>query len=324
MSPRRTSKARKPKGRSSRKPVACDDKAWMRWGAIVSVVRKHRGSDVQLGCLQNLVRTLTGEHVPTSVLKDDLRFLAPLVTIWEDFVSPTKGFIDALRDAGIGITVSKDTYYAARQATSPLAKRAVAMHIHKNILTPLDTVLLDAGSACEALAAQMAHGGKGHFTVITNNMRAISKFMYNPSIRVHVTGGRYVLDDESLIGARAKLALANFFVRTAIVGVSGITSTHVYCHGIEGEEELKKEFWQMPAETLVVPATLGKFAGSDACRFGELCKAVPKASGPREAAASLDDLARGAVEQVRQEKHEEVLRASWVPVEFQPPPFRAR
>ena len=38
-----------------------------------------------------------------------------------------------------------------------------------------------------------------------------------------------------------------------------------------GEEEIKRAYWQIPADLLVVPANLAKFGGRDASCFGELC-----------------------------------------------------
>ncbi|HOZ46395.1 MAG TPA: hypothetical protein PLO37_14850 [Candidatus Hydrogenedentes bacterium] len=269
---------------------------WIRWGAILQVMEEH-GDGMLIECLLRRVKSLTGECVRREQLEEDFRFLLPMIARRDD-----KVYLSG-RTSG--------TYYAARKATSYEGKLAVAMHVHNNLLSKLDSVFLDAGSACEAIAWEMAQGDKGHFTVITNNMAAINAFVTNPSIRLHLTGGCYIKDDESLIGERAERTLQGFFVRYAIVGLSGITAHHIYCHGIEGEENLKKTIWAAPAGTLIVPATLDKFSGMDACCFGELFREGDGESGSSGSFSdpeSLDDGACARVEEVRQEEHERLVQ----------------
>lgn len=300
-----------------------DRNAWKRWGAILKIVREHNGDPVKLDCLSRMVTDLTKEKPDRSVLIEDLKFLSPILSVQTGSVYPSRDFIDALEEVQVPVKAPVETYFKARRSTSRQAKRAVAIHIHRKILNRLDAVLLDAGSGCEAIAREMANGNKGHFTVITNNMRAIRAFMTNRSIRVHATGGYYMVEDESFIGARAKLALQNFHVKVLIVGVSGIAGSYVYCHGIEGEEELKKAIWVMPADVLVIPATLEKFAGRDACCFGELRKEIATAAGAREERSSLDWSAAEAVEKERQRGYAQAVDQVQVPGDFKPPRFTA-
>lgn len=260
--------------------------SWKRWGAVIDVIYRHRGEGAFVKCIIREVRDMVGP-VKVDALEEDLELLAPLVVRRRDKVYLTGQLAD--------------TFYGARKAESCQAKKAVAMYVHKHLLQKLDSVLVDAGSACEAIAWEMAKGEKGHFTVLTNNMAAIHAFVTNPSIRLHLTGGYYVIDDESLIGERAVRALDGFFVKYSIIGVSGITPDHVFCHGIEGEEKVKKAIWSMPAEVLVIPATLEKFSGMDACCFGRLEQEASK-QRHTNSPTDIDSIAVDAIEKTRQQE----------------------
>src|SRR5262245_43388307 len=130
-------------------------------------------------------------------------------------------------------------FIEARKLIDRRAKKIVAMHIHQRILKPLSAIFLDAGSACEAIAIEMANDDK-HFTVMTNNMLAVAAFKCNRRIRIEITGGSYDVEDEALVGKAATFEEHDFSVRSAIIGVSGLTATHAYNHGIYGETEAKR------------------------------------------------------------------------------------
>src|SRR5450432_4356388 len=93
------------------------------------------------------------------------------------------------------LVLRRSPYFDARQANAMLQKQAVAVHIHDNVLSKLDAVFMDAGSANEAIAREMARGDRGPLTVMTNNMRAVRAFLVNSSIRVLITGGIYIIED---------------------------------------------------------------------------------------------------------------------------------
>lgn len=199
-------------------------------------------------------------------------------------------------------TSYKISYFDERRSSSAHGKCAVAAHIHDNILNTLDAVFMDAGSACEAIAWEMALGKRGHFTVMTNNMRAVRAFLTNRSIRIRITGGTYVVDDEALVGGGAVFDPDEFSAKYAIVGASALTATHVYNHGITGEEQIKPVYWQTPAQALLVPATLSKFGGKDACCFGELYRepAIDRlGNAPREVNPTVYDIFRQRVDEIR-------------------------
>ena len=194
---------------------------------------------------------------------------------------------------------SHASFFQERKVISFREKQAVAAYIHDELLDELDAIFMDAGSACEAIAWEMALGDKGHFTVMTNNMRAVNAFLTRPSIRIRITGGTYVVDDEALLGDGAVFDPDEYSVKHAIVGASGITATHVYNHSITGEEVIKRVYWRTPAQLLIVPATLRKFGGMDACCFGMLFKEKHKVPIQGDKPINIWDVFHNTIEEVR-------------------------
>lgn len=288
---------------------------WMLWGAIMEILRKHEAHGIKKDCLYTQVRGLLSQgKVPEGLFLDALEALSPLVSVHNGVIYPLPEWAPE----------SVMSFFEARRGIAYEAKRAVATYIHEHYLKSLDAVLLDSGSGCEAVAHEMANGDKGHFTVITNNMRALRAFLTNRTIRLYVTGGSYRIDDEALVGDRAAGSIVGFFVKYAVIGVSGITARHVYCHSVEGEQALKKTFWQTAADMLIVPASLDKFAGMDVGRFGELCRAASgRSAGGDGVGKSLDSAAETAVAQASQEEHERALGNLDRPPEEDAPKFMA-
>lgn len=216
--------------------------------------------------VKSYVEQRLGFAVDMKVFREAAEHIVPLIDVEGKVIYPSAELLRA----------KASSFFDARRSARRREKRAVAKHIHDNMMSTLGAVFLDGGSACEAIAEEMARGSKGQFTVMTNNRKAVKAFMTNENIRIHLTGGIYKYDDEMYVGRDAVFDPGRFNVKYAVVGVSGITPTHVYNHDILGEEFIKKQYWQLPAEWLIVPATLRKFEGKDASCFGVLCHAAPE------------------------------------------------
>jgi len=212
----------------------------------------------------------------------------------------------------------RSSFYSSRAKLNRAPKRSVAMHIYRFILEELDSIFMDAGSGNGAIAEEMAYGEKRNFTVLTNNLRAVRTFLANPTIRTFVTGGVYDVEDEALVGSRALFDWRGFGCKTALIGVSAISEYYVYNHALTGEERIKVHYWQIPADQLVVPATLGKFRGQDAACFGRLFREESKkaevSSDEIQSAHNIDLIGKNAHDEWR----------SGPPVEYDAPGFRAR
>lgn len=236
-------------------------------GAVLTVLRTHlerAGLPIDTIC-EHLQKSLNCK-VDREAVIGAIQLLIPLVDLEGQYVFPSAELLRA----------KDNSFFDTRRSTSRREKRAVAKHIHDKMMSTLGAIFLDGGSACEAVAEEMARGKQSQFTVMTNNRKAVKAFMTNDKIRIHLTGGIYKFDDETFVGQDAVFNTRKFNVKYAIIGVSGLTPTHVYNHDILGEEYIKKQYWQIPAEWLIVPANIRKFEGKDASCFGVLCHAESK------------------------------------------------
>jgi DeoR/GlpR family transcriptional regulator of sugar metabolism len=266
---------------------------------------------IQIPKLRDGINDHFKRNISVKKIDSVLRVLSPLVMRKDDGVwisgaspKPRKARSSKSRNGTSPRAKLKSrnpSFFEARNATSRKEKAAVAIHIHERLLNRLDPVFLDGGSACEAVSMEMACGSKGHFTVMTNNMRAVRTLRTNETIRINVTGGSYLVDDEALVGKGAIVNFTDYSFRFAIVGASGLTATHVYNHGLVGEEDVKRAYWQIPASVLIVPATLEKLNLRDISCFGELYRR----SAPEPANAmrkkSMYDWSNEESERVRKE-----------------------
>lgn len=268
-------------------------------GPLVRTVKQNFSQiSIDSGLLKAQLEKSIRRRVSDSLFRDALNELSPIVAVVGNLVYPSP---DLLR---------LDGYFDARNSRSRRAKIAVAKHVHENMLNRLDAVFIDAGSACAAICTEMAWGQKGHFTIMTNNMRAVPTLIANRTIRIFLTGGSYNVEDEALVGKGGLFNFHEYSFRYAIVGASGISRTHVFNHGIIGEEEIKKMYWQIPASELIVPATLEKFASKDICCFGALSRRENHpATGAEKLESSIYDLTKEEVESLRDRFNEVKLAA---------------
>ncbi|MSV30046.1 MAG: DeoR/GlpR transcriptional regulator [Bryobacterales bacterium] len=197
----------------------------------------------------------------------------------------------------VAIHDQRGSFFDTRSQRAQEAKRAVAIHAYDHMLDELEAIFLDAGSANYAVAEELAWGSKRNLTVLTNNARAVRILLANPTIRIFVTGGVYDVQDEALVGKKARFDNDWFSCKAAFVGASAISAHHVYNHAITGEEDIKRDYWQIPADELIVPATLGKFRCKDVSCFGGLYRHHP---GNEEKDARGDIHHIGEQELVRQ------------------------
>ena len=229
-------------------------------GYVIEILRTGADRRINPNNLRGLLKSRFDIEATEEDLRAALQAIAPLVA------ETKKGLLLS----PLATIEDRSSFYASRVKLNPAPKRSVAMHIYQHILEELDSVFLDAGSANGAIAEEMAYGDKHNFTVLTNNVRAVRIFLANRTIRTFVTGGVYDVEDEALVGERALIDWQGFGCKTAFVGVSAISTYYVYNHALTGEERIKAHYWQIPADQLVVPATLGKFKGQDASCFGRL------------------------------------------------------
>lgn len=277
-------------------------------GYIVELLRKGEDTRISMEGLPDLLRSRFGVKATIDGVSKAVESVAPLI-------------VETKRGLVLSPQISKENqshFYTSRVKLHPAPKRSVAMHIYQHMLEELDSVFMDAGSANGAIAEEMAYGEKRNFTVLTNNVRAVQTFLANTTIRTFVTGGVYDTADEALVGKRAEFEWKEFGCKTALVGASAVSTRYVFNHGLTGEERLKKHYWQIPADRLIVPATLGKFKGQDASCFGRLFFEPPcrQGSGSSERADNdnIDFIARATYDEWRDTSF----------AEYDAPGFRAK
>src|SRR5436309_1516274 len=116
------------------------------------------------GALLNILRTRIGRcglsihdvhcdatkllriRLEKKVVKEALNYLTPLVQIDGDYVYPSAELLQS----------REVSFFDTRRSTSRREKRAVAKYVHDTMMTTLGAVFLDGGSACEAIAEEMA------------------------------------------------------------------------------------------------------------------------------------------------------------------------
>ncbi len=185
------------------------------------------------------------------------------------------------------VTRERGSYILEKIEQQSRAKVAIANRVAEKYVANFDSVLLDAGSTAEAIAAALFRERKW-LSVMTINMGAYAAYTaaiaVTPGERAAtggpgygllnenellLPGGRYVPTYEALLGDGTLEALGTFTPRVTIIGVSGLRSEDgVFCHGAE-ELQVKHLLWTMPADTRLIAADWSKIGKRDAHAFGK-------------------------------------------------------
>ena len=160
-----------------------------------------------------------------------------------------------------GAILSED---AERLRTLPLrrhentdAKRAIARRA-KALIREGDTIFLDAGSTCAALAAEI---GNMSLRVVTNSIDVMIELSQASEIQMYALGGSYRSEAGSFIGPVAIEALGSFQIGTCFVGVTGISRDGKFSAQNTIEADLKRKAIEC-AERKVILADHTKFGQS--------------------------------------------------------------
>ena len=119
-----------------------------------------------------------------------------------------------------------------------------------------DSIMIEAGTTTAFVAKHLF--GRRDLHIVTNSTLLLPYVRANPSIELTVTGGAFRPLTESFVGPIALHDLAQFHVRTAIIGTDGFTVEHgLTTHLAEGAEIVRKMAAQ--AERVVLVADSSKF-----------------------------------------------------------------
>jgi DeoR/GlpR family transcriptional regulator of sugar metabolism len=179
-------------------------------------------------------------HVRDSIRVSELseRLHVSEVTIRKDLaVLEEQGYL--LRTHG-GVVPAEnyDPRYAieARRSVSVEEKRAIA-RAAAEILQHGETVFLDSGSTCAALATEIA---EMELRVVTNSLDVLTILADRTSIALVALGGSYRTNAGSFVGPWTNRNLENVLVDHAFLGATGITRDGRFSSQNNIESEVKR------------------------------------------------------------------------------------
>lgn len=128
------------------------------------------------------------------------------------------------------------------------AKQAIAEK-SLELVAEGDTIYLDAGSTCAALAELLTHH---ELRVVTNSIDVMLALGEATGIALHALGGSYRKEAGSFIGPQAVASLGNFHIETAFLGATGISGRGVFSAQNIIEAELKRAVIEASSRSVVV------------------------------------------------------------------------
>ena len=110
--------------------------------------------------------------------------------------------------------------------------QAAALHVKDG-----DTVLLDGGTTCAALARHLSAHRDLH--VVTNNLLAVMTLANVPGMRITLIGGDLRASSMSTLGPLAELVLSRLSVDLAFLGADGVAADFGLCEASAEQAYLK-------------------------------------------------------------------------------------
>lgn len=123
--------------------------------------------------------------------------------------------------------------------------RAAAAHVQEG-----DTVFLDGGTTCAALAQHLCAHQDVH--VVTNNLLAVMTLANAPGIRLTLVGGDLRGSSMSTLGPLAELTLSRLSVDKAFLGADGVVAEFGLCEATDQQAYLKECIIKRAAQVFVV------------------------------------------------------------------------
>ncbi|NIE66361.1 DeoR/GlpR family DNA-binding transcription regulator [Burkholderia sp. Ax-1719] len=134
---------------------------------------------------------------------------------------------------------------AAQREQKERIALAAAAHVRDG-----DTVMLDGGTTCAALARHLLTRSDLH--VITNNLLAVTTLANAPGIEVTLLGGDLRSSSMSTLGPLAELLLSRVSVDTAFLGADGVVAEFGLCEASAQQASLKDCMIRRAAQVIVL------------------------------------------------------------------------
>lgn len=144
------------------------------------------------------------------------------------------------------------TQYEQKEAIA----RVAAAHVHDG-----DTVLLDGGTTCAALARHL--GSRLDLHVVTNNLLAVMTLANAPGVHLTLIGGDLRSSSMSTLGPLAELLLSRLSVDKAFLGADGVVAEFGLCEASAQQAYLKDCIIRRAAQVIVL---------ADADKLGRACQ----------------------------------------------------
>jgi DeoR/GlpR family transcriptional regulator of sugar metabolism len=124
---------------------------------------------------------------------------------------------------------------AVRQVEHTAEKRGIARKAQE-LIRPGETVFIDAGSTCAALAREI----RGmELRVVTNSLEVILELAGSPGISLFSTGGSFRPEARSFIGPGALETVRSIQIGTCFMGATGFSAGGVFSSQNAIESQLK-------------------------------------------------------------------------------------
>ena len=126
-----------------------------------------------------------------------------------------------------------------RERENSEAKRAIAFRAAL-IIQDGDTVYLDSGSTCQALAEEFRNAGRS-LRIITNALPIMNILAGCESVSLYTIGGSFRRDAGSFVGPLSLANLGDYQIETGFVGATGFDETGVFSSQNVIESQLKTQ-----------------------------------------------------------------------------------
>ncbi|KAG0164284.1 hypothetical protein DFQ28_003980 [Apophysomyces sp. BC1034] len=139
-----------------------------------------------------------------------------------------------------------------RKATQREQKEAIAQAAVAHVRDG-DTVMLDGGTTCAALARHLA--ARNGLRVVTSNLLAVMTLANAPGVQVTLLGGELRNSSMSTFGPLAELMLTRISVDTTFLGADGVVAGFGLCEASAQQASLKGCLIRRAAQVVVLADT---------------------------------------------------------------------
>jgi DeoR/GlpR family transcriptional regulator of sugar metabolism len=136
-----------------------------------------------------------------------------------------------------------------RKSTQREQKEAIALAAAAHVRDG-DTVMLDGGTTCAALARHL--GSRVDLHVVTNNLLAVMTLASAPGVHLTLIGGDLRSSSMSTLGPLAELTLSRLSVDKAFLGADGVVADFGLCEASAQQAYLKDCIIKRAAQVIVL------------------------------------------------------------------------